>query len=37
MGEWLNARRAQVLEIQAFNGVKVLLLDPDGTSVPTEN
>jgi uncharacterized membrane protein len=37
MGEWLNARRAQVLEIQAFNGVKVLLLDPDGASIPTEN
>lgn len=30
LGEWLSTRRAQVQEIRAFNGLKVLLLDPDG-------
>ena len=34
MGEWLSAYRPQVLEIQTFNGMKVLLLDPDGAPVP---
>ncbi len=30
LGEWLSTRRGQVQEIRAFNGLKVLLLDPDG-------
>ncbi len=34
MGEWLSAYRLQVLEIQTFNGLKVLLLDPEGGALP---
>lgn len=34
MGEWLSARRAQVREIQTFNGLKVLLLDADSAPAP---
>jgi len=30
LGEWLSTRRLQVQEIRAFNGLKVLLLDPAG-------
>ncbi|MEW6580225.1 MAG: glycosyltransferase family 39 protein [Chloroflexota bacterium] len=37
MGEWLSAYRPQVLEIQTFNGMKVLLLDPDSAPVPAGN
>jgi len=32
MGEWLNARKSQVLEQRAFNGMKILLLIPDRAS-----
>lgn len=34
MGAWLSAHRLQVLEIQTFNGLKVLLLDPDSGAIP---